>query len=131
MGFFFSSGGLFKLGFRIVFILVISTFIVVCVRGISQWSKNNRSPILMVGARVVSRRISVNHHQQAVAGDITGAHGYHISSSTSYYVTFEVESGDRMEFHVSGSEYGMLAEGDMGRLRFQGTRYLGFERQFS
>ena len=33
-----------------------------------------------------------------------------------------------MELHVSGSEYGMLAEGDRGFLTFQGTRYLGFER---
>lgn len=45
-----------------------------------------------------------------------------------YYVTFEVESGDRMEFSVYGKEYGMLAEGDEGKLTFQGSRYLGFER---
>ena len=44
------------------------------------------------------------------------------------YVTFEVESGDRMEMNVRGSEYGMLAEGDVGKLTFQGTRYLNFER---
>ena len=45
-----------------------------------------------------------------------------------YYVTFQMESGDRMEFQVSGIEYGMLAEGDTGELTFQGTRYLAFER---
>lgn len=28
----------------------------------------------------------------------------------------------------SGREYGMLAEGDIGKLTFQGTRYLSFER---
>lgn len=33
-----------------------------------------------------------------------------------------------MELGVSGSEYGMLAEGDSGKLTFQGTRYLSFER---
>ena len=60
--------------------------------------------------------------------DMSGAHGFHTTSSTTYYVTFQVESGDRMEFHVSGLEYGMLAEGDTGRLTFQGTRYLSFER---
>ncbi len=43
-------------------------------------------------------------------------------------MTFQVESGDRMEFSVTGSEYGMLAEGDTGKLSFQGTRYLSFER---
>ncbi len=48
---------------------------------------------------------------------------------TDYYLTFEVESGDRMEFEVEGEEYGLLAEGDRGILNFQGTRYLGFERK--
>ena len=47
---------------------------------------------------------------------------------TTYYVTFQVESGDRMELAVDGEDYGMLVEGDRGRLSFQGTRYLGFER---
>ena len=40
-----------------------------------------------------------------------------------------VESGDRMEFAIRGTEYGLLAEGDRGKLTFQGTRYLGFQRQ--
>jgi len=40
-----------------------------------------------------------------------------------------VESGDRMELHVAGHEFGMLIEGDRGMLTFQGTRYLGFERK--
>jgi hypothetical protein len=43
-------------------------------------------------------------------------------------VTFQVDSGDRMELSVSGSEYGMLVDGDRGKLSFQGTRYLSFER---
>ena len=30
---------------------------------------------------------------------------------------------------MTGTEYGLLAEGDRGKLTFQGTRYLGFERQ--
>jgi hypothetical protein len=46
-----------------------------------------------------------------------------------YFVTFQVESGDRMELVVNGSEYGMLAEGDFGELIFQGTRYLSFTRK--
>lgn len=92
------------------------------IRGIGQWHKNNQSPELVVDATVVSKRMNVSHHA-------SGTHGEHMHSSTWYYVSFEVESGDRMEFGVNGSEYGMLAEGDQGRLRFQGTRYLGFERR--
>ena len=29
-----------------------------------------------------------------------------------------------MELEVDGSDYGMLVEGDIGKLMFQGTRYL-------
>ena len=114
---------MFSIMFTITFILVISMFIIVVVRGISEWNKNNRSPRLTVPVIVVSKRVDVSHNTHA-QGD--GMH--HHSTHTTYYVTFQVESGDRMEFHVSGREYGMLAEGDMGNLTFQGTRYLSFER---
>ena len=55
------------------------------------------------------------------------SNGHHHHTHT-YHVTFEVESGDRMELKVSRNEYGMLVVGDSGRVSFQGTRYLGFER---
>ena len=96
-------------------------------RGISTRNKNNHSPRLTVSAVVVSRRTKVSHHSHANAGDAGG--GHHTTSSTWYYVTFQFASGDRMEFPVDGSEYGMLVEGDEGELTFQGTRYLGFERK--
>ena len=119
---------IFGIMFTIVFALVIGMFIFTIVKGIGQWNKNNNSPRVTVDATGVSKRMSVSHHNHANAGDATGAHGYHTTSSTSYYVNFQVESGDRMELHVSGSEYGMLVEGDFGKLSFQGTRYLGFTR---
>ena len=50
------------------------------------------------------------------------------SVSTSYYATYQLDSGERLEFSVGGREYGMLAEGDQGTLTYQGTRYKGFER---
>lgn len=37
-----------------------------------------------------------------------------MSSSTTYYVTFKVSSGDRFEFTNRDIEYGMLVENDMG-----------------
>ena len=115
--------GLFNFMFTLVFIIVIGTFIIVAVKGISQWNKNNNSPRLTVPATVVAKKTNVSHHHG------TGNHHHH-SSSTTYYVTFQVESGDRMELHMMGNEYGMLIEGDKGKLTFQGTRYLGFEREF-
>lgn len=116
MGFFF---GTFEIMFSLVFFMVFAVFAVTFIKGISQWNKNNHSPRLTVDATVVAKRQNVSHHH----------HDNHVSHSTTYYVTFQVESGDRMEFHISGSEYGMLIEGDYGDLTFQGTRYLGFVRK--
>ena len=110
--------------FFIVFGIILIVFVVTFVHGIGEWHKNNNSPRLTVPAKVVSKRTSVSH------GHHHGANGHmHTTSSSRYYATFEVESGDRMELGVSGSEYGMLAEGDTGKLTFQGTRYLSFERE--
>ena len=114
---------IFQIMFTLVFVLVIGTFIVIAVKGISQWNKNNHSPRLTVPATVVAKRTNVSHHHHHGG---TGMH--HTTHSTTYYVTFQVESGDRMELHVAGHEFGMLIEGDRGNLTFQGTRYLGFER---
>ena len=35
---------------------------------------------------------------------------------------------ERMEFSMEGEDFGLLAEGDVGLLTFQGSRYLGFDR---
>lgn len=120
---------LFNVMFYLIFGTVIVLFIVTAVKGIGTWHKNNNSPRLTVAATVVSKRQNTSVHHHNNAGDATGAHGIHTSTSTTYYATFQVASGDRMELHVGGREYGMLAEGDFGELTFQGTRYLGFARQ--
>lgn len=122
---------LFNVMFYLIFGTVIVLFIVTAVKGIGTWHKNNNSPRLTVEATVVSKRQNVDVHHHTNGGDATGAHGMHTTTSTTYYVTFQVASGDRMELHVGGREYGMLAEGDFGELTFQGTRYLGFERRGS
>ena len=123
--------GSFDTMFGIVFVIIVVGFVIVfgsiIVRGFqgaAQWKKNNDSPVLTVEAEVVAKRLDVQtwHH----AGD---EHSMgHASSRTDYYATFQVESGDRMEFEVDGSDYGLLVQGDIGKLSFQGTRYLGFER---
>ena len=121
---------LFSLGtimFQMMFFCVCAVMLFLIAKNISTWNKNNHSPRLTVPAAVVTKRTQVTQQQHANAGDPTGAHGFSTTTSTSYYVTFQVESGDRMELRVSRSEYGLLAEGDQGNLSFQGTRYLGFE----
>ena len=112
----------------IIFIIVIGIIVFSLGQGIVTWNKNNQSPRSTVSAVIIAKRENITHHQHANAGDAGGAHGFHTTTNTMYYVTFQTESGDRMEFQVSGTEYGMFAEGDTGRLTFQGTRYLAFER---
>ena len=107
----------------LMFVLVFGFMIVTLVRGIGEWNKNNHSPKLTVPATIVEKRSDV-HRYPVSTGKVQTMH-----TSTYYYATFQVESGDRMELAVSGAEYGMLAEGDRGMLTFQGTRYLNFRRE--
>ena len=119
----FGGFGMFNIMFTVVFLLITGTFAVILLRGIGEWNKNNHSPRITVPATIIAKRTNVSRHRHSGAG----VHHHH-HTSTSYYVTFQVESGDRMEFHISGQEYGLLIEGDHGNLSFQGSRYLGFER---
>jgi len=109
-----------SIGFILVFGIIIGRL----VKGAVQWNRNNHSPLLTVNARVVSKRADVSHHAHFHGTEM----GMHQTSSTSYYVTFEFESGDRLELGVPRDEYGYLIEGDYGRLTFQGTRYRSFVR---
>ena len=132
MGYGFHTGFVMNTGFgmntgfadmqamaSIIFAIIISVFVIVAVKGLGEWNKNNNSPRLTVPASIVTKRTNVSRHR----------HDNHHHTTMTYYVTFQVDSGDRMEFRVDGAEYGLLVEGDMGELTFQGTRYLGFERR--
>ena len=107
--------------FSIPFLMFTVVFVVILVKIIGQWHNNNQSPRLTVPAVVVAKRGHTTHHHDA--GNIHNSH-----SSTTYYITFQFESGDRLELHVPSSQFGYLVEGDRGNLTFQGTRFLGFER---
>ena len=120
----FGVFGLFGVIFPLMFFLVFGMILFTFIKGIGEWNKNNNSPRLTVDATVVAKRNQVSHHHHNHDGA-----GMHTTHSTTYYVTFEVESGDRMELHVSGPEFGLLVEGDFGRLTFQGTRYISFVRR--
>jgi hypothetical protein len=111
--FMFELGPIFM---GVIFFIVIGTFLFVIIKGIAQWNYNNSQPELTVSAEVKTKRTRVS----GGANDT--------SASTSYYVTFEIENGVRMEFWVKAQEYGQLAEGDQGTLSYQGTRFLGFQR---
>ncbi len=108
---------MFVLVFILAFGMILSTFI----RSAKEWNRNNHSPRLTVEATVVAKRTNHTRHSGGVH------HTGH--TTTTYFATFEVSSGDRMELQMAGREYGLLIEGDFGDLTFQGTRYLNFARK--
>lgn len=117
----------FPIVFGLVFCLVIGMFLYAIVNGIKEKRANDAAPVLTVEALVKTKRMDTYHTSPTYDGD-----GHRTSSGTyhtTYYATFEVESGDRMELQVSDYEYGQLAEGDRGKLTFQRKRFLKFERE--
>ena len=102
--------------FAVFFVIVLGLILMVFLRAIFHSVKNKRSPMLTVPACVVCKR------QNTWGGSGNS------SAHTSYYATFEVESGDRMELEVDGDQIGYLAEGYSGKLTFRGTEFISFER---
>ncbi|MFB7642128.1 DUF2500 domain-containing protein [Peribacillus butanolivorans] len=110
----------------IIFVIIFIVIIVNLFSGPSQWKKNEEAPRLSVPAIVKIKRTNVTRNSH-LHDHNTNVHSH--GSSTTYFTTFEFESGDRAEFRISGKEFGMLAEGDIGTLTFQGTRYIDFTRK--
>ena len=104
--------GLFQILFLLMFGLVFGTVVATLVRKGKQNHRNSNAPRLTCDATVVAKRTKV-----------WGEH-----SHTVYYATFQFESGDRLELEIPHNRFGYLVEGDRGKLSFQGTRFLGFER---
>ncbi len=100
-----------------IFVFVCGMILVVIAKGIGEWMHNNALPVLTAQARVIAKRSEMRAQANS---------GHRIR--TVYFVTFELQSGERSEFWVTGKESGLLAEGDEGKLSYQGTRYHGFER---
>ena len=104
---------IFPIMFLAIFGLAFGIIISNLVKNGKQERKNNASPRLTSEATVVTKRTHV-----------WGDH-----SHTDYYATFQFESGDRLELEIPRDRFGYLVEGDSGKLHFQGTRFLDFERK--
>lgn len=109
---------MFPIMFFLTFGLVFGTILFTLIKNISQWNKDNHAPRLTVFATVVGRR---EHRYRSGSRE-------HRHYSTRYYITFQFESGDRLELHIPSDQFGYIVEGDRGNLTFQGSRFLGFER---
>ena len=99
----------------VVFFLALAVLIIYLFQHFTQWQRNRMAPRMSVGADVVSKR-----------GNTYARRDDQPPTSGDYFVTFEMEGGDRMELRLPGHEFWRIAEGDFGRLTFQGSRYIAF-----
>ncbi|GAB6897372.1 DUF2500 domain-containing protein [Kineosporia succinea] len=97
----------------LVFLIVFAVIVIAVGKGISAWNRNNNSPVLTVPATVIGKRQETRRSDD--------------SSSTSYFLGFELPGHQRVELPIKGSQWGTLREGDRGRLTYQGTRFKGFD----
>ena len=64
--------------FPIFFLLIFGVFIFTLIKGVKEWSYNNKQPIVPVIATIISKRASVSHHH--------GNENHMSTNSTTYYV---------------------------------------------
>lgn len=119
---------LMKIIYLIAAAIVLGGIIAIAVKLIVRKRKNDRSPRISTDAEVLRKHKDASMHTQPVGGDITGAHGFQHTHSTTYYVRFRLQNGETPEFCVGQDDFAALHEGDRGVLTYQGTRYLGFTK---
>jgi Protein of unknown function (DUF2500). len=117
---FYGFDSIYILIIMLVGVVLVSMISFIIIRGIIQWHNNNKAPFLTVNSIIIAKRkyISTTNYTNNNNNKV----------DTTYYITFEIEDGNRIEFCVPDSKYGLLVEGDKGLLSFKGTRYKGFER---
>ncbi|WP_177169676.1 DUF2500 domain-containing protein [Salisediminibacterium halotolerans] len=112
----------------IVAVIILAVSSVSAVRWLIEWSKNNKQPVETANAKLMSKREDTRRTGRSPGTRKSGLSLGRSQQKTSYFLTFEFEDGERSEFNVNGREYGAHAEGDVGELTYQGTRFHSFER---
>lgn len=115
-GFFAEMPLFFKIFGGGILLVIVCAIGYTIVKGVTTWSSNNAAELRELHARILDKRTKV----WGGSGDS--------SAKTDYFITFELQSGERVELQVKDTEYGLLTAGDEGMLTYQGTRYRGFVR---
>jgi hypothetical protein len=85
-------------------------------------SRNDALPVTAVHATVSATRTNT------IAQPAELNPKYKIDPVTKFFVTFRLSEGRTVEFELSSQQLAPLTEGQQGKLTYQGTRYLGFEK---
>ena len=70
-------------------------------------------PVFTWDVRIIAKR------QQVISGSY--------QTDKAYYITFEFADKSQKEYQVDAEQYGLLAEGDRGKLYTQANQFKGFE----
>lgn len=94
------------MGVVFVCLVIIVIICMVYANTIICWFKNNRAPVHMIGASVLTKELNENK----------------------YYVCFGLKDGGIKRLLVDSYVYLSLIEGEKGILTYQGTRFIRYER---
>lgn len=119
---------IFPVVFSIVFLIVIGGFLYVIIKSLSQFISNQKSPMMVVDAKIVSKRTEIRSSGGSMSTQGSMHHHRRGHTYTRYFATFQLEDSSRIELQISAKDFGLIAEGDIGRLFHQGTRFHGFDR---
>lgn len=111
--------------FILITVVILGMLVYLTLKGMQEKKANDAAPIVTVDAKVKAKRIAVHHsaHQQSVNGVPLMAKSHHAT----YYTTFALEDGRRLELQISEGQFQQLTEGERGKLTYQRKRFHRFE----
>lgn len=113
--------------FPIIFFIVFVFIAGVIIYSIMNHMRNSRAPQESAYARIVAKRMDVQHHTNLQHHNDNMGH----TSSTSrtyYYITLEFDNGSRKEYLDVKGLFGLVVEGDAGYAATKGDWIVAFER---
>jgi hypothetical protein len=99
--------------FAPVIIIILGILSFVILPRIIRWLRNESAKLVETQGKVISRRANVSSRM--------------FGTSTWYYITFEFEENRRIELRVPGNQFGLIVEGDHGKIIFKGSRFINFK----
>jgi hypothetical protein len=97
-----------------IIIIIFCIFLFVVLPRILRWFRNESANLIETQGKVISKRTNVSSRL--------------FGTSTWYYITFEIEEIRRIELRVTGNQFGLIVDGDHGKITFRGTRFINFKR---
>jgi hypothetical protein len=111
-----TSNGPWPSGLAAVGLLIVAVGVAIAIHGFVRFGRLLSAPVRTSPALIVGKRTEV------------WGGGTDTSARTTYFLTLELEGGDRRELPTGGRVYGLAAEGDVGVAFTRGASLLDFRR---